>query len=121
MRVAFMKAMRWWVVSLLMIVGTTSLMIAETTGSTSPVIFGVLGYGFAYVMGTLWKDMRGKLLGWGIAVFIAMSFLSSYISTILFVLFGMDVEFNKYLTWGATMTFIGLPIMTIVFKKVRGL
>jgi hypothetical protein len=100
-------------------IGTAALMIAEETGSMKPVAFGMLGYGFAYVVGSLWKEMRGKILAWSMGVFFVITILSPYTNMVLFVLFGYEGEINKFFLWLLELTVIGIPVMLVVFRKVR--
>jgi hypothetical protein len=118
MRTALLKAMRWFIVCFLVMGGTTALMIAEKTGGMTPVIFGVLGYGFAYVMTALWKEMKGKPLAWGMGVFIVLTNLSPYVGSALYLLFGLNVEINPYVLWIAMVLLVGVPVMTYIYRRI---
>ena len=119
MREALTKAFRWYIIAISVVIGSTALMIAEETGGMEPVFFGIAGYGVAYLVAILWKEFKGKVLGWGIGIYLGITFLCPYLNTVFFVLFGMEQEFNKYVLWMGTMTVVGIPAMTMVFRKYR--
>jgi hypothetical protein len=84
-----------------------------------PVIFGIFGYGFAYVIGALWRDMRGKSLGWGIAVFIAISISSPRVLDAIYIVFGVELDVNEFFLWYANLALIGVPLMTMIYRRIR--
>ncbi len=113
------KTFRWYFIVMCVAIGTAALIIAEETGGMNPVAFTLLGYGFAYVVGTLWKELRGRILAWAICVFFAITILSNYTNIILYILFGYEGEINRFVLWMLELTVIGIPVMMIVFRKVR--
>lgn len=114
---AFMKSLKWYFLTLALILGSTCLMISQETGSVRPIIVAVFGYGTAYVMASFWKDFRGRLLFVSLLVFLMISIISAYMPMILYVLFNIDAEINKYLLWALCTGGLGVPIMTLVFRK----
>jgi hypothetical protein len=118
-REPFFKAMRWYFIALGMAIGSTAFMIAEETGSMTPVGFGILGYGYAYVSATVWRELKGRLLAWAICVYFGITIISPYVGDALYVLLIFDGEINKYVLWMALLTIIGIPVMAIVFRRMR--
>lgn len=113
------KTFRWYFIAMCVAGGTTALIIAEETGGMNPVAFTLLGYGFAYVVGTLWKELRGKILAWAICVFFAITILSTYTDFIMYILFGYESGMNRFVLWMLELTVIGIPVMMIAFRKIR--
>lgn len=118
MRTAFFKAIRWFIVCMLVMGGTTALMIAETTGGMGPVIFGVIGYGLAYVMTALWKEMKGKVLAWGMGTFIVITHLCDWFDMLVTFLTGTPIVTNKYFVWFVAVGLLGIPFMTYIYRKL---
>ncbi len=118
MREGFLKALKWYILVLAAIIGTSAFMISSDTDSVKPVLIGVLSYGVVYIMATFWKEFRDKILLLSAAVFLVISFASPYIPYVLYLLFGYDhLAFNQYYTWAWSMAVFGIPVMTFVFKK----
>ncbi|PCJ02699.1 MAG: hypothetical protein COB14_01695 [Alphaproteobacteria bacterium] len=115
---AFLKALKWYILVGCAIIGTSAFIISDNTGSTKPMIIGVLGYGVVYIMSYFWKEFRQKLLLYSIIVFLALSFLSPKIPIWMYIFFNYNpASFDPYFTWAATVGVLGIPIMTFIFKK----
>lgn len=114
----FLQACKWYVLALCAVVGTSAFIISDDTGSIKPVMIGVLSYGVIYIMSIFWTEFRGKVLLFSFLTFLGISIASPYIPTALYILFGYTTTaFNEYALWAAAMGVIGIPIMTIVFRK----
>tara|TARA_B100001989_G_scaffold245745_1_gene215816 strand:- start:639 stop:998 length:360 start_codon:yes stop_codon:yes gene_type:complete len=116
---SFLLALKWYVIAIGVMVGTSAFMISQSTNSMDPIIIGILGYGISYVLISVWKDFREKLLFASGAVFVAISLFAPYMHFIIFMLFDRVIEINEYYLWGLTMAFVGIPVMTIVFKFLQ--
>lgn len=114
---AFMKALKWYFLTIMVIIGTSAMIVSQETNSVRPVIVAILGYGVAYIMASFWRDFRGRLLFVSLLVFMVISAISTYQQEILFVLFGITEEYNRFLVWGVAMGILGVPAMTLVFRK----
>lgn len=114
----FIKALKWYFLCLTLIGGTTCMMISQETGSIRTVFPGVVLYGVAYVMAAFWKDFRGRLLFASLSVFLLIAFGAQFIPMILFILFGITDEFNPYIIWAIATGLFGVPMMTLVFRKL---
>ena len=113
---AFLKALKWYVLVICVIVGASAFIISDQTGSIKPVMIGVLGFGVAYVMSYFWSEFREKLLFFSIVVFLGLSFATSYVPDALFILFAYKMPpTNPYFLWAMTTGVAGIPIMTVVF------
>lgn len=119
MKQALAKAFKWFFICIGIVLGTSAMMIAEETGSMRPVMFILFGYGFSYVIGSLWKDLREKLLAWSIVVFVFCTIASAYLDDAVYILLNLSEMPDKYVFWALTMLFLGVPIMTVVFRRVR--
>lgn len=119
MKVAFLKALRWYWIALLIIMGVIAIKVANETGSVNPAGLTVLGFGFAYVLGASWKEFKGKVLAWGIIVFVAIAFGSEYVRDLIFILFGLRLDMSQTMLWLVNSTLLGIPAMMLVFRKFR--
>ncbi len=116
---AFFKALKWYIVAISAIIGTSAFIIADKSGSVAPVMIGVLSYGVVYAVSHFWKEFRGKLLLSSILIFLILSFASPYVPYLMYVLFAYNpASFDPYYTWGLTMAALGIPAMTLVFYKL---
>ncbi len=115
---AFLKSIKWLVMAVCAVVGTSAFIISDNTGSIKPVLLGILTYGVIYIMSYFWEEFRGRLLLYSIFVFLGLSFASAYVPEAMHVLFGYPVRlFDPFYVWGITVAGAGLPIMTFVFYK----
>ncbi len=114
---AFLKSLKWYLLSLFVIVGAASFIISNNTGSIKPVMVGILGFGFAYIMSYFWTEFRDKVLFFSIITFFGLSFLSPNAPDAIYVLFGSRAGYsmNEYYLWAMTVGSLGVPIMSIVF------
>ncbi len=116
---AFFKAIKWYVIAISTIIGTSAFIIANNSGSIKPVMLGILSYGMVYAMSHFWKEFREKILLSSIITFLILSFASPYIPYLMYILFAHNpASFDPYYTWGLTMAILGIPIMTLVFNKL---
>lgn len=116
---AFLKAFRWYIIMLFVIIGTSAFIMADESKSVRPIMIGILGYGAVYIMSVFWKDLRGKLLFASFAVFLALSVVARFTPEIMYILFAYNPAiFDPYYTWAATVGVLGIPIMTIVFYRM---
>jgi len=111
----FLQALKWYMVALSVVVGTSAFIISEQTGSMKPLMAGVLGYGVAYVMSSFWKDFRNKLLMGAILVFVVLSLFSPYATDVLYIVLGLNLHMDPYVTWAFVEAVFGIPLMMIVF------
>lgn len=117
---AFLKALRWYVIAVCVVIGTACFIWADQMHSIKPVGISILAYGTVYIMTAFWKDVRGKLLAANIAVFFGLTLLSGYMEVILYILFGWQKSDIGYLAdpqimWGFIEGVFGIPIMSVVF------
>jgi len=114
---AFLKSLKWYLLSLLVIIGAASFIISNNTGSIKPVMVGILGFGFAYIMSFFWTEFRDKVLFFSIITFFGLSFLAPNAPDAIYVLFGSRAGYsiNEYYLWALTVGFLGTPIMSVVF------
>ncbi len=113
------KAIKWYIMALAAVIGTSAFIISNNTGSVNPVIIGVFGYGVVYVMSLFWRELRGKILLISMIVFLGITFASPSVPFLIYILFGSDpYSFNPYYTWGWSMGLFGIPIMTVIFSKL---
>ncbi len=115
---AFLKSLRWYILVLFVIVGTAALIIADERDTVRPVIIAVFAYGIVYVMSVFWKEFRGKLLFYSVAVFLVFTILSKFTPMALYILFGYDMaSIDPYYAWAGTVAF-GIPDMMVVFHRL---
>lgn len=117
---AFLKALRWYMIAVCVVIGTACFIWAEQYDTIKPVGVSILAYGMVYIMTAFWKDVRGKLLAANIAVFFGLTLLSHHMYEILYILFGLQKSDLGYLAdpqimWGAVEGVLGIPIMAVVF------
>lgn len=117
---AFLKALRWYMIAVCVVIGTACFILADQNDSIKPVGISILAYGMVYIMTAFWKDVRGKLLAANIAVFFGLTLLSSQMPDILYILLGMQTSDLGYLAnpqimWAAVEGALGIPIMAVVF------
>ena len=94
------------------------MMISQETGSVRTIFPGVVLYGIAYVMAAFWKDFRGKLLFASLFIFLLIAFGTQFLPMVLYLLFDVTDEVNPYLLWAAATGLFGIPLMTLVFRKL---
>ncbi len=141
---AFLKAVRWLILAELVVFGTWSFIktnyehkfidagrlfpsdkISNTDEFVSWSSQGVwtfvtiFCYGMIFILGHFWKDFDRKVLLISVGVFVALSILSSYAPEALYVLFGFALNaFHPLFLWVAIMPVLGVPIMTLIYKKM---
>lgn len=116
---AFFKAIKWYIMAICAIIGTSAFIIADKNGTIAPVMIGILSYGVVYSVSHFWKELRGSLLLASIVVFIFSSFISPYMPYAMYILFAYNpASFDPYYTWAVTMAALGIPAMTLVFRKL---
>ncbi len=114
---AFLKSLKWYLLSLFVIIGAASFIISNNTGSIKPVMVGVIGFGFAYIMSYFWTEFRDKVLFFSIITFFGLSFFTPNSADAIYILFGSRAGYgmNEYYLWAMTVGSLGVPIMSIVF------
>ncbi|MGN7438712.1 MAG: hypothetical protein ACTHOO_08720 [Alcanivorax sp.] len=116
---AFLKALKWYILCLSVIVGAAAFIISNNTGSIKPVMIGILGFGVAYIMSYFWTEFREKVLFLSIVTFIVLSFISPYVPDAIYILFGHRMGplygFTEYYIWAGIVGALGIPTMTAVF------
>lgn len=121
---AFLKALKWYILVLFAIIGTSAFIIMDESGSIRPLMVGILSYGIVYIMSYFWKEFRRKLLFLSIMVFLGLTGVAAYMPDILYVLFGVDPltynlqgdSYDVYYLWAGTLI-IGILPMTFIFHK----
>lgn len=113
---AFLRALRWYIMSFLIIAGTTAFIIAERHDTTKPIIIGVLGYGFTYIMLAFWREFRGRLLFSSMVVFMLIAGACPYIPSLFEALFAKKLEMDEFFLWGFTTAVVGIPVMMALNK-----
>lgn len=114
----FMKALRWAIMSLCVVIGLSAFIIADGRNTVKPIMVAILSFGTMYVMSAYWKDLKEKTLFWGMILFLVLTFASSYVPIGFYILFGWNPDyFDPYYTWGGTVFAVGIPIMMYIFKK----
>lgn len=113
-----LKSFKWSLIALFVVIGFSAFMIADRTDSVKPIMIGILSFGIVYVLSIYFKNFRGKLLFWSVAVFVALTVASNYVPLGFYILFGWNPSyFDPYITWAGTVLLGGMPIMMPVFKK----
>ncbi len=114
---AFLKSLKWYVLSLFVIIGAASFIISNNTGSIKPVMVGIIGFGLAYIMSYFWKEFRDKVLFYSVIVFLGLSFLAPNTPDVIYILFGSRIGYgmNEYYLWASTVGVLGVPMMSVVF------
>lgn len=112
-----LRAFKWYVLALFVVVGTSAFLIAEEKDTVKPMLIGVLGLGAAYIMSAFWKDFRDKVLLASIVVFFGVAIINPYVLDIIYVLTGRVLEIDKYVLWALMNGIIGIPVMFFVFRR----
>lgn len=113
---AFLLALKWYMIALGIIIGFSAFIISQKINSMDPIIIGILGVGSSYIMASIWRDFRDKLLFVSGAAFVALSLLAPEMEYVIFFLFDYAEPINPYILWALVTGALGIPIMTIVFK-----
>lgn len=120
---AFLKALKWYILVLFAVIGTSAFMIMDKSGSIRPLMVGILSYGVVYIMSYFWKEFRRKLLFMSIMVFLGLTGVAAYMPDILYIFFGVDPlsfdmedSYDIYYLWAGTMM-IGIFPMMFIFHK----
>ncbi len=115
---SFLKALKWYIMALAGICGSSAFLMAERGDSILPYIFVVFGFGVVYIMSYFWREFRGKILVISALVFIALTMASTYTAATLIVFAGLDfMGYSQYFMWGLTML-LGIPLMTLAFRFI---
>lgn len=112
---SFLQSLKWYILALSIVIGTSAFIISEKTGSMKPLMLGLLGYGVAYIMSSFWKNFRNRVLFGSIVVFTGLSLFSPFATDMLYVLFGFRVDLDPYVTWALVEAVFGIPLMMLVF------
>lgn len=113
----FLSALRWYIVVAFVIAGIGTLQLADTSGSIKPVFPGLVCLGFAFILGTAWKDLRRKILFITIVFVVALAYVAQYMTSIIFILTGTAMELNYFFGWALLTLVAGFPVMMLVFRK----
>lgn len=114
-----LKALKWYLMAVAIIVGSSAFMAANETEDVMPWIMVVLGFGVVYIMSYVWNEFRGKILLISFATFITLTVLSSYTVDFFYIFLDVDMSsVSSYLTWGMTML-LGIPVMAVAFKFMK--
>lgn len=116
---AIVRALKWYLLALSIIIGASAFLIVNFRGTHLPWLAVVGGFGAAYVMSVFWRGFRGKTLFVSAVVFVAMTVLSLFSKDILYVAFDISmIGYSPYFMWGLTMAVVGVPLMCLVFYFV---
>ena len=116
---SFLLAFKWYLISLGLIIGFSAFIISQKINSMDPIIIGIVGVGSSYIMASIWKDFRDKLLLASGVAFVTLAIISPEMEYVVFVLFDYSEPINPYFLWAMTTGAIGIPVMTIVFKIIN--
>ncbi|GJL85164.1 MAG: hypothetical protein DHS20C02_09390 [Micavibrio sp.] len=116
---SFFQTLKWFISTAFIIGGIAALSAAERTGSIPPLMLAIFSFGGAYIMSGSWRALPGK------AIFISFVFVglcgvaARYVPGIMRVDFGIRLDINFYYIWLGLVFFIGLPLMTVLFRKMQ--
>ncbi|MCK5374949.1 MAG: hypothetical protein KAJ40_06670 [Alphaproteobacteria bacterium] len=118
MSAAILKALKWYLMAIAIIVGASAFTAANETGDILPWIVVVIGFGSVYIMSYVWSKFRGKILLISFIVFVALTVLSSYTVYFFYIFFEVNLlSVSSYLIWSMTML-LGIPVMAGTFKYI---
>ncbi|MCB1782750.1 MAG: hypothetical protein KDI13_02030 [Alphaproteobacteria bacterium] len=113
----FLKSLKWYVLALCVVIGTSAFSIADEMKSIKPVIIGIFSYGLAYILSAFWKDFKNRLLLAAIVVFFGIAIITPYLKVIIYILTGWTWDINPYALWAVATGVIGVPVMMFVCRR----
>ncbi|MDH5721962.1 MAG: hypothetical protein OEY94_01400 [Alphaproteobacteria bacterium] len=116
---SFLLAIKWYMISLGLIIGFSAFIISQKINSMDPIIIGIIGLGSSYIMASIWKDFRDKLLLVSGVSFVTLALISPKMGYVVFLLFDYADPINPYILWALTTGAIGIPAMTIIFRIIN--
>lgn len=118
MNESFYKALKWYFVVIFMVVGATCFMIADETGDFKLTFVGVMAFGVVYVLSSFWQDMDTKIFLISAVLFLGLAQVSGILPRYLYFYTGIDLrDYSSYFIWAVLEGVVGIPIMTLVFKR----
>jgi len=113
----YIKAMQWFALMLLVVLGSWAFFWSSHYNDMRPVMIGVVSYGFVFVVGTYWKVFKEKVLLFTILILISSAFGSRYLPYYLYVYTGIVLDYHYAAIWTGLLFIPGVPLMAYVFKK----
>lgn len=117
MKALFKKALKWYVIAVLVIIGIAALLISEERDTVRPMMIAVWALGGAYILATFWHQLNRVLFLCSVVVFLATAFLTQYAPYAVYMLTGYILEWGFYRFWALVTFFVGIPAMMYVFAK----
>ncbi len=117
MRASFVKALKWFLVVVLVIAGIGLLHTADQAKSMKLILPAILCLGAAFVAGTMWKDLRKRILFISIVLVLGLAYAAQYFDTLVYIALAKDIETNYFMAWSALVFAAGVPFMTAAFYK----
>lgn len=99
------------------IIGTMCFFLASEEDNIRPVWVGVMSFGLVFIILSVWKTMRNKVLLITLILIVGLSFVAKYLPFWLFDATGIVINMNYYILWALLVMFIGIPVMTVAFDK----
>lgn len=118
-RKEFEKAVRWYLMTIFMVVGSMTFFIASAENSIKPVWIGILCFGVVFIVISVWKTIRNKILFLTFGLVVGLSFAAKYLPLHLYKATGYVLDINYYVLWSLLILVVGIPVMTIAFDKLE--
>ncbi|MCK6418743.1 MAG: hypothetical protein L6Q57_07390 [Alphaproteobacteria bacterium] len=115
----FIKSIRWFVIIAPAIVGIYALLLVEVKDTIKPTMVAVLCLGLSFILGTVWKFMKGKIL---LVTFVLLGLTgigARYLEEFLYIYLGYIWEAHMVLNWWILAFVIGVPSMYLSFKTFK--
>lgn len=115
----FIKSVRWYCIIVPAIVGIYALLLVEVKDTIRPTMVAVLCLGLSFILGTVWKFMKGKIL---LITFVLLGLTgigARYIEPFLYIYFGYIWEAHMVLNWFILALVFGVPVMYFSFKNIK--
>jgi Na+/proline symporter len=117
MKDAIFKSIRWYIISLLVVVGFAAVMVADAGNTIRPMMAAVLSFGVAYLLLLFWQKLNRETLLVSILVYVVTAAMSYFGPDPFYVWTGIIVDWNFYYLWVALNGIVGVPVMIFSFDK----
>jgi hypothetical protein len=120
---AFLKALKWSIIVVLMIGGLWGLYHASIVSDFRFIMVSVLCFGAVYLVYRKWSDMPLKVMLGSMALIGLLGAMAQpqYAPLLLFIGTGYELPFEGFFkVWAALVATVGTVLMTFVFWKFDG-
>lgn len=113
----WVKSFRWFLTSMIIVLGSFCLFTSSEASDVKPTWIGVMSFGVVFVILSVWRSIRGKILLTSLILVVGNAFVAKYMPFYLFIYTDYFLDINFYILWAGLILVIGVPVISIAFNK----